>query len=299
VGEPFSLSRSFVAASERPQERGPAPDWLEPELRRIDSAARSAWPHLSLDPGTFVAHLARVTDRQDDLRDALSTVRAADVFLACACSCGVAAGLADFDRVHLSQIPAYVRRIDPSRGFADDVAQSIRETFLVRRNGRPSGIAEYSGRGALGSWVRVIAVRTALRFRRERGRAGASPERSCDSPEPVGTVDPELDYLRLRYRGAFDDALRAALASLPDRDALLLQLHYVDGLNIDRIGALYGMHRSTVARWRTAVRRGVLAATREHLRGSMSLTDSDFDSLAALVRSQLTVSLRTALGRAN
>jgi RNA polymerase sigma-70 factor (ECF subfamily) len=92
-------------------------------------------------------------------------------------------------------------------------------------------------------------------------------------------VDPELDYLKLRYRGAYQDAVGAALASLPDRDALLLKLHYLDGLNIDRIGALYGMHRSTVARWRARVRRRVLESTREQLHRRLALTDSEFDSL--------------------
>jgi RNA polymerase sigma-70 factor (ECF subfamily) len=110
-------------------------------------------------------------------------------------------------------------------------------------------------------------------------------------------VDPELDYLKLRYRGAYQEALEAGLASLPDRDALLLKLHYLDGLNIDRIGALYGMHRSTVARWRANVRRRVLESTREQLHRRLSLSESEFDSLLAVVRSQLIVSLRGALAR--
>jgi RNA polymerase sigma-70 factor, ECF subfamily len=298
LGERFPLSRIFVAARARIGGVALPPEQLEAELRRTDEAGRSAWPQLALDAETFADHLGRATAACDDLRDALSTIEAQDSFLACACAGGVSRALAEFERSHISRVPAYVHRIDPSPDFAADVAQSIRETFLVQRQGRRSRIAEYSGRGALAGWVRVISVRTALRLRRERGRAGALPV-ACARAEPAGVVDPELDYLRLRYRGAFDDALRSALASLPDRDALLLELHYVDGLNIDRIGALYGAHRSTVARWRTAVRRRVLASTREQLRKSLSLTDSDFDSLAGLVRSQLTVSLRTALRRAD
>jgi RNA polymerase sigma-70 factor (ECF subfamily) len=142
----------------------------------------------------------------------------------------------------------------------------------------------------------VIAIRMALRLRHERRGTEEFSEQEPTS-EPRGPFDPELDYLKLRYRGAYEVALQAALEALPDRDALLLKLHYVDGLNIDRIGVLYGVHRSTVARWRTAARRQILASTREHLRRVLSLSDSEFDSLAALVRSQLTVSLRTALSR--
>ncbi len=71
----------------------------------------------------------------------------------------------------------------------------------------------------------------------------------------------------------------------------------MDGLNIDRIGALFGMHRSTVARWRTSVRRRLLASTREELQRRVSMTPSEFESLLALVQSQLVVSIRTALRR--
>ncbi len=71
----------------------------------------------------------------------------------------------------------------------------------------------------------------------------------------------------------------------------------MDGLNIDRIGALFGMHRSTVARWRASVRRSLLASTREELRRRVPMTESEFESVLALVRSQLVVSIRTALHR--
>lgn len=295
MGEPLPFSRIFLArlGAVRRAELATSAELLEPALRRLDAIGRAAWPQVALEAEVFVAHLARAI-AAENVHDALAAVHAEDLFLACACSCGVPSALCEFERVHLSRVAAFVRRIDASATFADDVAQSIRETFLVAKGNAPRRITEYSGRGALSSWVRVIAVRTALRLRREQHRK--VPEESAPS-EPAGAVDPELDYLKLRYRGVFEEALRTALATLPDRDALFLELHYVDGLNIDRIGALYGMHRSTVARWRTAVRRRILAATRQHLRRSLSLTDSEFDSLAVLVRSQLAVSLRTALHR--
>ena len=186
--------------------------------------------------------------------------------------------------------------MDTSGAFADDVAQAIREMFLVPVQGGRARIAEYSGRGPLSNWIRVIAVRTALRLRREQRRGGTFPdwENELQRAKPV---DPELDYLRLRYRAAYEEAFEGALAALPDRDALLLKLHYLDGLSIDRIGALYGIHRSTVARWRSSIRRSLLASTREQLQRRLSLTDSEFDSLIALVRSQLAVSIRSALHR--
>jgi RNA polymerase sigma-70 factor (ECF subfamily) len=289
-----SLTQAFLARLEGAP--GEAAEWLEAILQELDAVARAAWPRIALSAEDFAAHLADRLGTRPDLKAALSAAHVADLFLACACSRGDPGALAEFERLHLSRIPALVRRIDRSPAFADDVAQSMRETFLMSSAAGRARIAEYSGRGALSSWVRVIAIRTALRLRRHRRGMISFAEQGAEN-EPRAAVEPELDYLKLRYRGDYEKAVHDALAALPDRDALLLKLHYVDGLNIDRIGILFGVHRSTVARWRTAVRRQVLAGTREQLRRVLSLTDSEFDSLAALVRSELTISIRTALCR--
>ena len=296
MGRPASLSRIFLArlGGRRADELACSAESIDSALQALDRAGREAWPEVPLSAEPFASHIADRVRMRSDVVEAISSMHAADVFLACACSCAIPVALSVFERSQLSRVPDLVRRIDSSAAFADEVTQVMREMLLVPAHGAESGIAAYSGRGALSNWVRIIAVRTALRLRREQRSAGTSLESEAELP---GTFDPELDYLKLRYRGAYEEAFHLALASLPDRDALLLKLHYVDGLNIDAIGALYGIHRSTVARWRTEVRRRILASTREHLQGRLSLTESEFDSLVALVRSQLVVSIRSALSR--
>lgn len=278
----------------RARELAPCAARIESALRRADAAGRAAWPSIPLDPEAFAAHVAGCVRARADVEGAIAGLHAADLFLACACCLGIPAALAEFERLQLSRVPALVRRIDPSPAFADEVAQAMREGFLVRVRDARSRLAEFSGRGALSNWIRVVAVRTALHLRGQQPRAVVPLDAGGELP---GVVDPELDYLKLRYRRAYEEAVEAALAALPDRDALLLKLHYVDGLNIDRIGTLFGMHRATVARWRTSVRRRVLATTREELRRRFSMTPLEFESLLALVRSQLVVSIRTALHR--
>jgi len=296
MGETTSLSRIFLDRLGRAAEFAAATQSIEAALQTLDAAGRAAWPEVPLDPETFAAHVADRVGNSSNAAEAISALHAADLFLACACSRGIGVALAAFERSELSQVPGLVRRFDSSGAFADDVAQTMRETFLIPAHGRPSRIAEYSGRGALSNWIRVIAIRTALRIRREQRREGTPAERETEA-RLVGAADPELDYLKVRYRSAYEEALQAALAGLPDRDALLLKLHYLDGFSIDRIGALYGIHRSTVARWRSSIRRSILASTREQLRRRLALTDSEFDSLVVLVRSQLLVSIRSALRR--
>ena len=269
---------------------------IEAVLRDLDCAGRGAWPTVHLDAETFVVHLSDRVRGQLDLNEAIATMHGPDLFLACACVARIPAALIEFERVHLSRVGSFVGRIDPSPAFAEEVAQTMREALLVGARGNAAEICKYSGRGPLSSWLRVIAVRTALRIRRERIRA--SPMKEAEKEfELSRTVDPELDYLKVRYRAAYEEALKESLRSLPDRDALLLKLHYLDGLSIDSIGTLYGIHRSTVARWRARVRRSVLDGTREQLQRRLSLTESEFDSIVKLVRSQLAVSLRSVLVR--
>lgn len=297
MGEAISLSQIFIArlGGARAVDLARSEGAIESALKALDRAGRAAWPMIPLDAEAFVTHVADSVRTQPDVGEALAALRGTDLFLSCACARGIPIALEEFDRVQLSNVTAWVKRIDSSPAFADEVVQTMREMFLIPAHGGKNRIGEYSGRGALESWVRVVAVRTALRIHREQRRTLSSVEPERHS-ELAGTVDPELDYLKMRYRGAYEAALKAALASLPDRDALLLKLHYLDGLSIDRIGVLYGIHRSTVARWRTRVRHSVLESTREQLQRRISLTQSEFDSIVRLVRSQIAVSIRTALG---
>jgi RNA polymerase sigma-70 factor, ECF subfamily len=200
--EPVSLSRIFLARRGALWADARSTASIESALRAMDTAARAAWPEIPLPAETFAAHVADRVRGRSDVADVIRTLHAADLFLACACSLGIATALAAFEHDHLSRVPGLVRRVDSSGAFADDVAQAMREMFLVPVQGR-ARIAEYSGRGPLSNWVRVIAVRTALRLRREQ-RRGVNVNFS-DQPGELrlaAPADPELDYLKLRYRAA-------------------------------------------------------------------------------------------------
>jgi RNA polymerase sigma-70 factor (ECF subfamily) len=288
---PSPLIDAFTRVRAVPSERF---EELQGSLERALGAARSDHPGIAIEPAQFIRHLASVLDPRDEPLAALELIRPGALWLALACGLHSPRALEELERKHLSRVPAFIARVDRSPGFADEVLQLLRTQLLVAAPNRAPGILAYSGRGELDGWLRVLALRTAWRLRRSQpGAAVLADEDSL--PELAALGDPERDHLKMRYRDDYREALKSALGKLAVRERLFLKLHYADGLNIDKIGQLYQLHRSTVARRLAEHRRRVLELTREELRARLRLTDSEFDSVLALVRSQLAISVREVL----
>ncbi len=175
-------------------------------------------------------------------------------------------------------------RIDPSRAFADVVTQDLRARLLM---GDPPKIVEYAGRAPLTTWLKTVAVRAALNARRTKG------EQQHDSvpSDLVARGEPELELVRAKYRPDFEAALRIALAALPERDRTLLCLTLRDGATLDKIAERYKVGKSTAARWLAAARDELTSETRRILKERLRLTQSELESLAVVVRSDLAVSI--------
>ena len=157
----------------------------------------------------------------------------------------------------------------------------LREKLFVGRDGDAPKIAEYDGRGLLASWVRVVALRAAidLRRRREAVRSGARAEEA-------GSGDPEIAYMKERYRELFNEAFRGAVEELGAGPRELLRLHFVEGLTLEALAARLGVHRATVARRIAAAREAVAAAARRRLRGALGASEAELESLVRVMRSR-------------
>ncbi|MCL4227840.1 MAG: sigma-70 family RNA polymerase sigma factor [Myxococcales bacterium] len=261
------------------------------DVARAAAAARQAWPALAEPPG-FVARLAEALAGGGG---AGGRVHADDLYLACACAGGDPAALAAFDRAVLPQISGAVRRIDPSPDFADEVRQAVRARLLVGDAGEPPRIAGYAGRGPLVAWVRVAAVRLALALR-DRRRREAPVAHAGDDVGDLAALDPELALLKARYAGELEEALRRAGQALTERERALLRLAFADGLNVDQVGDVYGVHRATAARWIARARERLFELTRDDLRARLALSPTEFDSVVRLVRSQVELTLTRFFG---
>lgn len=279
----MSLADVFSAhARIRPGDDAQLEGWLAERLE----IGRRAWPALAVDDAAFVRHLARHT-KNGELPP---VAHVADLYLACACAQGVSGAVDRLEELYAASLLRVVARFAGAAAGPDDVLQAVREHVLVARDAREPRIADYAGQAPLKSWLAAAAARTAISMGRRKGDRLASPLDSGVA-EIGESVEPELALLRARHKGHVETALREALAGLSTKNRALLRLSVRDGLSIDRLAAIYGIGRSTAARWVEAARAALLDATREELRKLVALTDSEMDDLTAAVRSDLNVSI--------
>lgn len=269
-------------------------DAISRELREQWVRARERWPDIELGEHDYLAHARTHAGGRGD---AGTKLHLEDLFLACACARRDEAALRIFESNVLPAADAAVRSLDGADGFVDEVRQRLRTKLLVGDGDSAAKIAEYAGRGPLVAWVTVASVRTGLSLLRETKRAekyaGDAWAEVLTLPD---TGDMEVDYLKGRYRQDFAAGFTDACASLPARDRTILRMHFMDGLNIDQIGRIYGVHRATVARWIAKSRVALLEGTRSYLVKHLALQPAEFSSFDRLIRSQLDVSLGGLFG---
>jgi RNA polymerase sigma-70 factor (ECF subfamily) len=267
---------------------------LATTLARLRAAALAAYPDLSVDAATFGAELARRLGAAAS-PEQLAHVRADHVHIAIACAAGDPLAIHRFEDDFLDEVDATAGRLRARPDQADEVRSHLHRILFVSEPGRPAALREFSGRGDLRSYLRVIATRELVRvINKGRREVGVTDDAFLDTLLPAS--DPELGYLREHYRADVDAAMRTALAALPDQPRALLRYSVVDGWTVDRIGALYGVHRATAARRVAAAREELGDAIRAELATRLAIPIGDVDSIVRLVQSRIEVSLERLLG---
>jgi RNA polymerase sigma-70 factor (ECF subfamily) len=263
---------------------------VEHALADVIRTGASAWPSVQLPAEVFVARVASHFSNDETLIGWLRGVRAADLFLATACAERVPNAIDTFDREFLGSVPAILARGGMRDLQADEIRQRIRERLFVGA----SRIADYSGRGSLTSWLQVVTLRIAIdAIREQRAMPVAEPSESDDLR--VAGTDPELSLIKERYRGPFKEALRTAIRELTGEQRNLLKLHFVDSVTLDKLAALFHVHRATVVRRIAQAREAVFDRVRILLQAELGIDAAEFEELLTLLRSRLELSLSALL----
>jgi RNA polymerase sigma-70 factor (ECF subfamily) len=268
----------------------------EAAVEQIVAAGRSAWPTMQAAASDVRAAVRAMLADIDQADRALVVGHAADVFLAAACGAGHREALATFEERHLAEVASYVARIDAAPEFADEVRQRLREKLFVGEGGERPKIAGYGGRGPLGGWVRVVAIRTARDLVRARGR-GRGETATTDEAAAFGVdeLDPELHYMKKHYATEFRAAFSETLMRLDPQRRNVLRLHFLEGMSSAAIGEMYGVSGAAVRLWIKQYRADLLAETRRMLAERLRLEPSELSSVLALVQSQMDASISKLL----
>ena len=259
---------------------------LEAALSRLWAAAQRAWPTVQVASTDWARAVADRVPSEGALLPALAKLETGDLLLALGCAQGQRPALVAFETVLQSLRPA-LERAGAESALVDDLLAQLRARLLVAPETGTPKILQYGARARLSGWLRVAVMRDfGAHAKRRRHDDDAELEALL-----VSGGDPELDELRHRFRAEFRAAFGEALRGLKDKERGVLRLHLIDRLSIDRIGALHGVHRSTAARWLVDIRGQLYARTQDEFRARLGLAPDEFESLMAMVLSQLTYSV--------
>ena len=172
---------------------------------------------------------------------------------------------------------------------ADELVQRLRERLLLGKDGHAPHIASYAGRGRLGGWLRMVAVRDAVRSKRARRRAptDALADKAVVLPEP------EAMGTRARLRQPLRDAVGHGIATLDERDRRLLQLSVIEGVQARTLARRFGVHESTISRWLLRAHASLRRVTRGYLQESLAVPSRELESILRVFDGRFTATTGT------
>jgi len=264
-------------------------------VRALHERGRAAHPQVQVDRASFARHLAACGAPLDDPA-AVAALHVEDLYLCAAALGGDAAAAMTLRRLHRPVVARYLRNVDGSPAFVDEVEQRLWSASLLASAEGPPKLASYTGRGPLAGWVGVSAQRLALSLMRHEQAEKRAAEGQRREAERVAD-DPELGFLKQHLRGRFREAVTRALAILSDHERLIYRMYVVDGVPMERIGKIYGVTPSTISRRMSAARTAVVAEAQRLLKDEMGVATEEYESMARLLVSQLDLSVSRVLGK--
>lgn len=271
---------------------------LEVLLVRAWEEARAQWPTVALPATRFVSHVARQLPRvnhDSPIAPLLASLSLAELYLTCACLEAMPSAHEAFERNYLARLPGKLRSLKQPDAMIDDVCQITRVKLLVATPESAPKIGDYTGRGALLSWVLVTAGRIANKLRATEKPAPEDSSEDLIKAMPGHGIDPEVDVMRRRHHADFREAVREAAATLSADERHLLRLHFSDQLSTYELASLFRVNQSTISRWLKSARQRVYEETRRRLQERLGLSTPGFKSFLAFIGSQLDLNISQIL----
>jgi len=262
-------------------------------LEALVAQAQAEHPTLEVDTLAFAQRLGECVAADESTT--LDNIRAGELYLTHACATGDTKAIERFRRVFGADIDRVLDRARSTGTPQEELRQTVEVKLFAGRDGTPH-IAKYGGRGSLQGWVRVVVSRLVIDHMRSHAAEPEAPVQPsfADALGDAG-LDPSLQLLRERYRDDVHGAMEHAFGELTQKERRLLRGALIDHLGTDDLGAMYGVHRTTAARWLEKARLRLVELTHAALQDRLGGEEATVRGLVALVRSQLDVSVERLL----
>jgi RNA polymerase sigma-70 factor (ECF subfamily) len=263
---------------------------LQADLEARLAEAAAEHPGLTVDAAQFLGHLGRQVDPGSG--SPLTGLHIADAYLAFAGGRGDAVAVTRLRTRFGADVDRALSRALSTGLSADELRQRAWVKLLADGADNAPHIRKYGGRGSLQGWIRVVVSRMAVDLLRSKG----GQREQAVAPQLLAEIgrtdpDPQFEMLRDRYRDEVQAAMEDAFSALSDKDRRLLRGHLVERLNIDDLGAMFGVHRTTAARWVHKARSNLLDGAHAALRTRVGAGEQTVRSLVQMVRSQIDLSV--------
>jgi RNA polymerase sigma-70 factor (ECF subfamily) len=272
-----------------------APDF---EQWRVSFAARferavAIHPEVRVDPVAFASYCAERASRGDGA-EAPNELHLSDLLLAHGCAQGDVNALGKFERLFFGEVDRACARSRTVGAQLDDIKQILRARIFVGTDGATPKIADYTGRGSLQGWFRVVVARAVVNAA-TRGPREMAVDHDLLADYSALATDPELACMRERYREAFRDAFADACSALGSRAVALLRYSLVEHLSLEQIAGVYHVHRATAVRWLAQARDDLQGELRRALSARLSIDPAEVEGVVRLVRSRVELTLERLL----
>jgi RNA polymerase sigma-70 factor (ECF subfamily) len=258
---------------------------LQALLVALFQTAEQKWPQCSVSAVDFIPYLARRLDREKPIEDALQLCVVEDLWLAYACLTGDTKAVAAF-RGLLQRVQTKVLRRWPlHESVRDEFLQHLLTLLVVGSATQPPLLEQYFGLGKLSAWLRLVIARRARRCLNVELRYVPLDECLLDE---VFFVNDELSFVKSSSLANIREAVRAAVAeALSPKQRNILRYYLDEELNVDEIGMIYNVDRSTVERWLVKIHTALFSETRDGLTDQLGLSPFEFEKVLSTIKSRL------------
>ena len=256
--------------------------------------AAEAWPRVAISEIELSASLTERLPEDGELVTELDALHFTDLFLSAAIEAGKEPAVAAFAELAGPVLREAIRTVRGAANISDELNSRVMIRVVgprenAERSLRPA-IHTFRGRSSLRSWLRVVAIRDALKLVNSTSRrAQKDQEMLCTLLTP--DVGPDMLYMKELYRDTVRNAFATALRELDNKERTLITQHVLDGLTFDQMAPLYGVGRSTIGRRLAAAREKLATLTRREVSTRLEMSNTDIDSVIRLVESQLDITL--------